>query len=129
MLFFYMFLMVVLLGSLITASFLATMLRIYPDIDAVRCAFEARRCAAKPDLGVFLPGVAIEVVVALLRGLLVRVFRVKESSCIVIALERLRQIAWYIIYLPIILIGTLLEGIYLLVIAIRRRVSGYHMLK
>ena len=128
MLFVYLFLIVVVIGTLLTASFLTTMMTIYPRIDSVQRLFYASRCVKKPAYGVFLPTVLIELVLGLPVLILVYVFKQSNDSAALVWTERIRQVFWFIVYLPVILAFGVIEGLCSLYENIRRRLSGYHWL-
>ncbi|KAI8138458.1 hypothetical protein BJV82DRAFT_523463 [Fennellomyces sp. T-0311] len=129
MLFAYLFLIIVVIGTLLTASFLTTMMVIYPRIDSVQRLFLASRCAKKPAFGVFLPTILIELILGVPVLILVYVFKQKNDSISLTWIERIRQVFWFIVYLPVILMFGIVEGICSLYEMIRHRLSGYHLLK
>lgn len=100
------FLIVTLLvGALLVASFLAVALEIYPQLPSVRRITEAQRSVRKPEFGVFIPTVAIEILIGGV-WLLIRPFYGHGK---IIWLEKTRQVLWYIVYSPIILLVGIVE--------------------
>lgn len=105
----YLFLTVVILGSLLTASFLSTILEINSRVDTVKRDWVINRCLkSNPILNAFIPSIFIDLLFGIIRWFARVVFK-RQSP--VIWIEKLHQILWYIIYSPIIL----LVGIYELV--------------
>ncbi|KAG2222553.1 hypothetical protein INT45_002684 [Circinella minor] len=130
MLFVYLFLIIVVIGTLFTASFLTTMLTIYPRIDSVRRIFLTSRCAKQSTFGVFIANVFIEIIVGFFMFIMVYVFKQnKNDSKTLLWTERIRQVLWFIVYFPIVLVIGSIEGIYYLVVLGRHRLQGYHILK
>ena len=130
MLFVYLFLIIVIIGTLFTASFLTTMLTVYPRIDSVRRIFLTSRCAKQPTFGVFIANVVIEIIVGFFMFIMVYVFKQnKNGSKTLLWTERIRQVLWFIVYSPIVLVIGIIEGIYYLVVLGRHRLQGYHVLK
>ncbi|KAI9312222.1 hypothetical protein BX666DRAFT_1989810 [Dichotomocladium elegans] len=130
LLFCYLFVIIVVVGTLFIASFLTTLLSAYPRIDDLRRTFLAKRSIKQPSYRVFLPSVAIELVIVLFELVLVHVFRMKRGeSAALIWLERTRQVIWFIIYLPVILVLGVIEGIAFLMRRGRHVLSGYQLLK
>lgn len=129
MLFFYLFIMIVLIGSLLVASFLTTMLREYAQVDQKRRIFVVRRVSVPVQLGIFIPNVLIELVVGFVHLTLKYVFRINNNAKVMIWLEKLRQVLWYIVFLPVILLVALFEGLLAVVTVSPRIFSGYIRLK
>ncbi|KAI8089814.1 uncharacterized protein BX664DRAFT_333976 [Halteromyces radiatus] len=101
----YLFVMVVFLGALLTASFLSTILTLMKpesSFNRLKQRMEAERCSRRPNYGVYIPNVAVELIV----GSIVWIVKKISPGTKLTWLERLRQIIWFIIFLPIlILIG------------------------
>ncbi|CEP08409.1 hypothetical protein [Parasitella parasitica] len=102
----YLFLTVVILGSLLTASFLSTVLEINSRIETVKRAWIINRCLkSNPVLNVFIPSVFIDLIFGIIRWF-ARVVCKRQTP--VLWIEKAHQVFWYIIYSPVIL----LVGIY-----------------
>ncbi|KAI9249518.1 hypothetical protein BDA99DRAFT_445509 [Phascolomyces articulosus] len=130
MLFVYLFLIIVVIGTLLTASFLTTMLTVYPRIESVRRLFLASRCAKQPVFGVFIANVVIELIIGFFILILVYVFKVNKNDSKAISwIERARQVLWFIVFFPVVLVIGIIEGIYYLVVLGRHRLQGYNVLK
>lgn len=115
MLIVYLFLMVVVLTALIIASFLATLLAEFPRMEANQRLFEARRSCKKPELGMYIPSMAVELVAGALTLLVLALTKLikplqDKRPAMMRGVERARQVVWYIMYLPVILLVALLEG-------------------
>lgn len=106
----YLFFTVIVLGSLLTASFLGTILEIYVRIDAVKRDWVIDRCLkSNPVLGSFIPSFFIDIVFGFVAWVARVVFKRQER---IVWLEKIRQIFWYLVYLPVILFIGLVEFIY-----------------
>ncbi|KAI8642509.1 hypothetical protein BD408DRAFT_443392 [Parasitella parasitica] len=105
----YLFLTVVILGSLLTASFLSTVLEINSRIETVKRNWIINRCLkSNPVLNAFIPSLVIDLIFGVIRWF-ARVVCKRQSP--VLWIEKTHQVLWYIIYSPVIL----LVGIYELV--------------
>jgi len=103
----YLFLTVVILGSLLTASFLSTILEINTRIDTVKRNWVINRCLkSNPILNAFIPSIVIDLIFGVIRWFAHVVFK-RQSP--VIWIEKAHQVLWYIIYSPIILLVGLYE--------------------
>ncbi|KAI9490101.1 hypothetical protein BDB00DRAFT_931503 [Zychaea mexicana] len=129
MLFVYLFLITVVIGTLLTASFLTTMLTVYPRIESVRRLFFASRCAKKPVLGVFSTNVVFELIVGFFVLFAVYLLKAKKDSASLQWVERLRQILWFTVFSPLVLVVGIVEGVYYLAVLGRHRLQGYHILR
>ncbi|KAI8349677.1 hypothetical protein BD560DRAFT_450213 [Blakeslea trispora] len=104
----YLFLTVVVLGSLLTASFLATLMDISQRLDQVKRAWAIRRClVTRPAFQVFLPSAFIDAIFCMLSWFVRSVCRFQKESTLWI--EKTHQVLWYVIYSPIILMVGLYE--------------------
>ncbi|CDH49829.1 hypothetical protein RO3G_09591 [Lichtheimia corymbifera JMRC:FSU:9682] len=131
MLFVYLVVMILLVGSLIVASVLTTLIATYPHLDTEHNKFLARRASCRPSYGVFIPNFAIGLVIGAVRLLFTKVFKMdpNSSSC-VLWLDRIHQVLWFIVFLPVIVLVALIEGIVFLYHKIRYSLSsGYHQIK
>lgn len=98
---FYLFATIIVLGSLLTASFLTTLLDIYKRKESIKNEWVIKRClGVKPALNMLIPGVLVDVIFRLLQWISRVVFRRERSEWI----EKMRQVTWYIVYSPIILV-------------------------
>lgn len=98
---FYLFATIIVLGSLLTASFLTTLLDIYKRKESIKNEWVIKRClGVKPALNMFIPGVLVDIIFRLLQWISRVVFRRERSEWI----EKMRQVTWYIVYSPIILV-------------------------
>lgn len=131
MLFVYLVVMILLVGSLIVASVLTTLIATYPHLDIEHNKFLARRASCRPSYGVFIPNFAIELVIGAVRLLFTKVFRMDpNSSKCVLWLDRIHQVLWFIVFLPVIVLVAVIEGIVFLYHKIRYSLSsGYHQIK
>jgi hypothetical protein len=103
----YLFFTIIVLGALLTASFLGTILQIYAQIDTVHREWTINRCLkSSPVLGKFIPSVAIDLVFAFIAWTARVVFKRTER---IVWLEKVHQVLWYTIYSPIILLVGLYE--------------------
>lgn len=103
----YLFLTVIILGALLTASFLSTILDIQGRIDSVKRDWVIRRClAVKPRLGVFIPSVPIDFFFGFVQWTARVVFKRQTS---IEWVEKTHQVLWYLIYSPILLVVGLYE--------------------
>lgn len=66
---------------------------------------EAERCSRPAAYGAFIPNVAVELIV----GSIVWVVKKIRPSSKLTWLERLRQVVWFIIFLPILLLVGLVD--------------------
>jgi cellobiose-specific phosphotransferase system component IIC len=98
---FYLFATIIVLGSLLTASFLTTLLDIYKRKESIKNEWVIKRClGVKPALNMLIPGVLVDIIFRLLQWISRVVFRRERSEWI----EKMRQVTWYIVYSPIILV-------------------------
>jgi hypothetical protein len=107
----YLFVIIFLIGALLVASFLSTILslaRSESSLDSLRRRMEAKRCARPASYGVFIPNVAVELVVATV----VCITKKIRPSSKLVWLERLRQIVWFTLFSPIILVIALIDLTY-----------------
>ncbi|KAF7722427.1 hypothetical protein EC973_003166 [Apophysomyces ossiformis] len=88
----------VFIGALVTSSFLAVFIDIYPRLPAIKRSMEAQRSIREPKFGVFIPSVGIELLV-FGAWLVVRPFYGPRK---IIWLEKVRQVLWYIVFSPIV---------------------------
>lgn len=96
----YLFFTVIVLGALLTASFLGTILQIYSQIDKVRREWVLNRCLKSvPVLGKFIPSVAVDLVFAFISWTARVIFKRRDP---IVWLEKVHQVLWYIIYSPVI---------------------------
>lgn len=103
----YLFFTVVVLGSLLTASFLATILEIYGRINTVKRDWAIQRCLqTKPELGIFIPSLAVDLIYVFFAWIARVVFKRQER---LVWLEKTHQVIWYLIYSPLILLVGLFE--------------------
>lgn len=103
----YLFFTVIVLGALLTASFLSTILQIYGRIDIVKRDRIINRCLrSNPILNAFFPSILLDLIFNFFSWIGRVVFR-RESR--IMWLEKAHQILWYIIYSPIILLVGLFE--------------------
>ncbi|KAG1449228.1 hypothetical protein G6F55_010266 [Rhizopus delemar] len=103
---FYLFATIIVLGSLLTASFLTTLLDIYKRKESIKNEWVIKRClGVKPALNMLIPGVLVDVVFRLLQWISHVVFRRERSEWI----EKVRQVTWYTVYSPIILVIGIIE--------------------
>ncbi|KAI9312714.1 hypothetical protein BX666DRAFT_1985837 [Dichotomocladium elegans] len=114
MLFAYLAIMLLVIGTLLTASMITTVLLLWPAMPHIRQTFFAQRAARRSGFGVFLPTVAIELVISLVGLLLTGVFRMKNDSRVLRWLELVRQVLWFMVYLPVILVVALVEAVVVL---------------
>ncbi|KAI8971565.1 hypothetical protein BDF20DRAFT_686355 [Mycotypha africana] len=103
----YLFLTVVVLGSLLTASFLGTFIEISKELDTIKRDWVIERCLkTSPALSTFIPTVVVD----LFFGVLAWFARVAlKSQKIELCIQKIHQIFWYIIFSPVILLVGLLE--------------------
>lgn len=95
------------LGSLLTASFLSTILDINSRIDTVKRDWVINRCLkSNPVINAFIPSVATDLIFGSV-GWIARVIFKRQTR--IIWLEKVRQVFWYIIYSPIIICVGLFE--------------------
>ncbi|KAI9243945.1 hypothetical protein EDC94DRAFT_699923 [Helicostylum pulchrum] len=103
----YLFLTVIVLGSLLTASFLSTFLDIHGRIDTIKRDWVVSRClTVAPALGVFIPSVPVDLFFGIINWIVRVVF--KRQTCN-LWVEKTHQVLWYICYSPIILLVGLYE--------------------
>ncbi|KAG2213130.1 hypothetical protein INT47_011279 [Mucor saturninus] len=103
----YLFLTVVILGSLLTASFLSTILDINSRIDTVKRDWVINRCLkANPVINAFIPSIATDLIFGTVAWIARVIFKRQTR---IIWLEKIRQVFWYIIYSPIIIVVGLFE--------------------
>lgn len=103
----YLFLTVVVLGSLLTASFLSTILEINSRIDTVKRDWVINRCLkSNPVINAFIPSVATDLIFGTISWIARVIFKRQTR---IIWLEKIRQVFWYIIYSPIIIFVGLFE--------------------
>ncbi|KAI8341495.1 hypothetical protein BC941DRAFT_417048 [Chlamydoabsidia padenii] len=104
----YLFIMVIFIGALLLASFLSTFLSLMkPEstFGKLKQKMEAERCSRPASYGRFIPNVAVELIV----GSIVWVVKKIRPNSKLTWLERLRQVVWFIIFLPIILVIGLVD--------------------
>lgn len=109
----YLFVMVVIIGALLTASFISTILSITSPsstLEKIHQQMEAKRATRVPRFGVFIPNVAIELIV----GVIVWLVKKINPNTKLTWVERFRQIVWFIIYSPIIIFVAILDLLYLI---------------
>lgn len=103
----YLFFIVIVVGSLLIASFLSTILEIHGRIDTVKRDWVISRCLKTvPVLGAFIPSVAIDLIFGFIAWVSRVVFKRRDR---IVWLEKIHQVLWYIIYSPIILLVGLYE--------------------
>ncbi|KAI9478843.1 MAG: hypothetical protein EXX96DRAFT_572441 [Benjaminiella poitrasii] len=99
---FYLFLTVVVLGSLLSASFISTILDVNSRLEVIEREWVINRCLrSKPALNSFTPSVLIDIIFYFINYVSRVVFKRQAP---VIWLEKIHQVLWYIIYSPIILL-------------------------
>lgn len=120
----YLFLTVVVLGSLLTASFLSTILEINSRIDTVKRDWVINRCfKSNPVLNAFIPSIFIDLIFGSVQWFARVVFK-RQSP--VIWVEKLHQIFWYIIYSPIILAVGIYEFVKTLIFRWKLVTKAFH---
>ncbi|KAI7886193.1 hypothetical protein K492DRAFT_156437 [Lichtheimia hyalospora FSU 10163] len=131
MLFFYLAAMLLILGALLTGSFLTTLITLYPRLGAIQRTFAAERAIIKrPSYGMFIPTVAIDLIVGFAGWIFTGLFKMKrDESATLLWLERIRQVLWIIIFLPVILLVGIIELVCLGYCKARDALSGYIHLK
>lgn len=131
MLFFYLAAMLLILGALLTGSFLTTLITLYPRLGAIQRTFAAERAIVKrPSYGIFIPTVAIDLVIGFAGWIFTGLFKMKkDESTTLLWLERIRQVLWIIIFLPVILLVGIIELVYFGYCKARDALSGYIHLK
>ncbi|CAO3629518.1 unnamed protein product [Cunninghamella blakesleeana] len=110
----YLFVMVVIVGALLTASFISTILSITSPsstLEKLHQQMEAKRATRVPRFGVFIPNMAIELIV----GVIVWLVKKVNPSAKLTWVERFRQIIWFIIYSPIIIFVAVFDLLYYLI--------------
>ncbi|KAI9309374.1 hypothetical protein BJ944DRAFT_173090 [Cunninghamella echinulata] len=110
----YLFVMIFIVAALFTASFISTILSFTSNgssFEKLHQQMEAKRATRVSRFGVFIPNVAIELIV----GSVVWLAKKIRPSSKLTWLEQFRQILWFIIYSPIILIVALYDFIYYLI--------------
>lgn len=109
----YLFVMVIFVGALLVASFLSTILSLMKpesSFDKLQKHMEAERCSRAASYGVYIPNVAVELIV----GSIVWITKKIRPNSKLTWLERLRQIVWFIIFLPILLLVGLFDLLFYL---------------
>ncbi|CAO3587779.1 unnamed protein product [Absidia cylindrospora] len=105
--------MVILIGALLVASFLSTVLSLTkydPSFDKLQKRMEVKRCSRPASFGVFIPNVAVELVMSSIVWILEKIWPGVKLT----GLERFRQVVWFIIFLPIILVVGLVDLVFYL---------------
>ncbi|CAO3660237.1 unnamed protein product [Rhizopus stolonifer] len=103
---FYLLSMVVFIGALLTASFLTTFLEINTRTQAIKNEWVIQRClGTSPGLNKFIPGVLVDVLFNTFRWISRVIFRRERTTWN----EKMHQVAWYIVYSPIILVVGIIE--------------------
>ncbi|CAO3586426.1 unnamed protein product [Absidia cylindrospora] len=104
----YLFVMVVFVGALLVASFLSTILSLMKPESSfgnLQKRMEAERAARPASYGTYIPNVAVELIV----GSIVWITKKIRPNSKLTWLERLRQIVWFIIFLPILIVVGLFD--------------------
>jgi hypothetical protein len=100
----YLFFTVIILGALLTASFLSTILQIY---NIVKRDWVINRCLrSNPMLNPFIPSIVVDLIFGIFRWFARIAFKRQTR---VVWLEKAHQVIWYIIYSPILLLVGLFE--------------------
>ncbi|ORX61913.1 hypothetical protein DM01DRAFT_1369830 [Hesseltinella vesiculosa] len=109
----YLLVMVVFLGSMLTASFFVTLftLQQHTPWDKKQRHMEAERCSKPAVYGMFIPNVAF----ALIFGFIAWLIRKINPRASLVWLNRVSQVIWFIIFLPIILLVGLFDLILYLI--------------
>ncbi|KAI8379136.1 uncharacterized protein BYT42DRAFT_644451 [Radiomyces spectabilis] len=97
----YMFLISTCVGSFLTASFLCTMSNMKSRLADKKQGMAYQRAMRPATLDAFIPNTLIELPLAILSGLLRLILRRKNR---IVWLERTRQVLWYMVFSPVILI-------------------------
>ncbi|KAI9249032.1 hypothetical protein BY458DRAFT_542625 [Sporodiniella umbellata] len=106
LLIFYLLGMFVFVSALLTASFLATFIDINARIQTIQNEWTIQRCLGKrPELKQCIPGILVDVLFNMFKWVSRVVFRRERTPWN----EKMHQVAWYIVYSPIILIVGIIE--------------------
>ncbi|KAI8986520.1 hypothetical protein BDB01DRAFT_785908 [Pilobolus umbonatus] len=107
----YLFLTVIVMGSLLVSSFISTMLEINPRLDTIKKEWTLRRNLTPCRLNTFIVNVIWDGFIGFLHWTSRVIFRRQHR---LVWIDKLHQVGWYVTYLP----NIILLGIIQLVIAV-----------